>query len=283
MKRMTRVFWDYAIMGCGTWILAFAVKNLFDPMGLVTGGISGLAIILKELWHVPLWITNVVINVPLFLLAIPMQGWKFVQRTLYATAMLTIGLAILPKIDIVGDDMMLSSLFGGVLSGIGVGLILLQRATSGGTDLLSALIHKKLPRFSLVEILQAVDAIIVVLGIAVFGIRQSLYALLAVYISMQVSDGLLEGMKFSKQAMIISEYAQDIAKEILTKMDRGVTGFYARGMYSKEEKLVLICVVAKKEIVELKTIVHSIDENAFVTVSDVREVLGEGFLEKQKN
>ena len=90
-------------------------------------------------------------------------------------------------------------------------------------------------------------------------------------------------MKFSKQAMIISEYAQDIAKEILTKMDRGVTGFYARGMYSKEEKLVLICVVAKKEIVELKTIVHSIDENAFVTVSDVREVLGEGFLEKQKN
>ena len=148
---------------------------------------------------------------------------------------------------------------------------------------MSALIHKKLPRFSLVEILQAVDAIIVVLGIAVFGIRQSLYALLAVYISMQVSDGLLEGMKFSKQAMIISEYAQDIAKEILTKMDRGVTGFYARGMYSKEEKLVLICVVAKKEIVELKTIVHSIDENAFVTVSDVREVLGEGFLEKQKN
>ena len=177
------------------------------------------------------------------------------------------------------DDLFLTALFGGLISGVGTGLVFLCQATTGGTDMLAALIQRKLPHYSIAQIMQVLDAIVVLVGASVFGITYALYALIAIFAVLKVSDGLIEGLKFSKAAIIISEKSGEIAQAIIHELDRGVTGLDARGMYSGAQKNVLFCVVSKKEIVQLKDLVVGHDSQAFVIVSDAREVLGEGFIE----
>ena len=165
------------------------------------------------------------------------------------------------------------------MTGAGIGMVLARMATTGGTDLLSALIHDKLKHITIPQLLAITDGAIVLLGAVVFGVENAMYAICVVYICAKISDGMLEGLKFAKMAHIISDKAEEIAEIILTDVDRGATGVKVQGMYSKEEKKMLICVVTKKEIVELIDIVHKIDPSAFVIVNDVHEVRGEGFIE----
>ena len=145
--------------------------------------------------------------------------------------------------------------------------------------MLAALLQRKFRQYSIAQIMQVLDAAVVLLGAAVFGIRYALYALIAIYAVSKVSDGLLEGLKFSKQAYIISDRYEEIAQAVMTRMERGVTAVDAVGMYSGEGKKMLFCVVSRKEIVVLREIVAEFDRRAFVIVSDVREVFGEGFIE----
>ena len=180
-------------------------------------------------------------------------------------------------------DYILAAIFGGVLTGIGLGMILWANATTGGTDMVAALIQIKLKHYSIAQILQVLDGIIVLIGLYVFGLQPALYAIVAIFIVSKVTDTMLEGMKFSKAAYIITEHYEEVARMIMTELDRGVTGLEARGMYSGDEKCMLYCVVSKKEIVSLKELVTRIDRNAFVIVGDVREVLGEGFIEYKGN
>ena len=186
---------------------------------------------------------------------------------------------MIPLQNMFDGDILLASVFGGAMAGSGMGLVLMTMTTTGGTDLLSMLIHAKKKHISVPTILLCVDALVVILGIFVFGINRALYAIIAIYISAKVSDGILEGVKFAKLAYIISDYYDEIAKEILHEVDRGVTGLSATGMYSNAEKKMLFCVVSKKEIVGVLDIVNKKDPKAFVIVSDVREVMGEGFIE----
>ena len=171
----------------------------------------------------------------------------------------------------------LAAVFGGVTNGVGIGMILLARATTGGTDLVAALIQHKLRHYSIAQIMQVLDGLIVLFGLYLFGVQPALYAIVSIFIVSKLSDALMEGFKFSKAAFIITEQYDEIAKTIMKELNRGVTGLDARGMYSGEEKCMLYCVVSKKEIVELKELVLDIDQNAFVIVTDAREVLGEGF------
>ncbi len=255
---------DYLMMIAGSFIMGFAIKNIYDPAGLVTGGVSGVAIIAKDIAGIPLWCTNTVLNIPLFFASLKMKGWRFLKRTFVATAALSVSLYMIPELSLIPEeDMLLVALFGGLISGVGTGLVFMAQSTTGGTDMLAALIQKKLPHYSISQIMQVLDALVVVIGAAVFGIRPALYALIAIYGLARVSDGMIEGLKFSKAVFII----------------RGVTGLSATGMYSKEEKQMIYCVVSKKEISQLKELVRRFDKRAFVTVSDAREVLGEGFIE----
>ena len=271
---------DYLAITVGTILIAFAIKNIFDPVSMVTGGVSGAAIILKELWQVPLWLTNTVLNIPLFLAAFRMMGWQFIGRTLYSTAMLSAALYVLPEMGLVKEDMILSALFGGVLSGVGTGLVFLGGCTTGGTDMMAALIQKYMRHYSIAQIMQFIDGLIVIVGMYVFGIQRALYAIIAVYLVTKVSDSLIEGLKFSKQTFIVTEKPDEVARVIMEDLDRGATGICGKGMYSGQEKTIIFCVVNKKEIVKLKELVDDIDPNAFVIVSDAREVHGEGFIEK---
>ena len=270
-------FLDYLMIIVGTALMATAINSVFDMSGMVTGGFSGIAILVKE-WTegvvpggIPLWITNLSLNIPLFLIGMKLSGFQFVKRAL----------AVLPAFDIAGNDLLLAAVYGGVIQGIGIGLVFLGRGTTGGTDMMAALLQRKLRHYSIAQIMQFIDGAIVLVGMYVFGVQKALYAIIAVYLVTKVSDSLIEGLKFSKQAYIITSKPDEISKEIMDKLDRGVTGIHGKGMYSGQDKLLLYCVVGRKEIVALKELVDHIDPDAFVIVSDVREVHGEGFIERK--
>ena len=276
---------DYLFIFMGTGIMALAIQCIFEPIGLVTGGFSGIAIIIRKMTAgiveggVPLWLTNLALNVPVFIAALIIKGRKFLGRTVIGTVLLSFWLYVIPQVDLTQGDYMLSAVFGGVITGIGIGFVLLAKATTGGTDMVSALIQKYVRHYSVVQILQVIDGMVVLAGLYVFGLKPALYANVAIFITSKVSDALMEGMKYSKAAFIITDCYKEIADAIMTQLDRGLTGLDATGMYSGDKKTVLYCVVAKKEIVELKDIVAKIDPKAFVIVTDAREVFGEGFLE----
>ena len=276
---------DYLFIFMGTGIMALAIQCIFEPIGLVTGGFSGIAIIIRKMTAgiveggVPLWLTNLALNVPVFIAALIIKGRKFLGRTVIGTVLLSFWLYVIPQVDLTQGDYMLSAVFGGVITGIGIGFVLLAKATTGGTDMVSALIQKYVRHYSVVQILQGIDGMVVLAGLYVFGLKPALYAIVAIFITSKVSDALMEGMKYSKAAFIITDYYKEIADAIMTQLDRGLTGLDATGMYSGDKKTVLYCVVSKKEIVELKDIVAKIDPKAFVIVTDAREVFGEGFLE----
>jgi uncharacterized membrane-anchored protein YitT (DUF2179 family) len=276
---------DYLFIFMGTGIMALAIQCIFEPIGLVTGGFSGIAIIIRKMTAgiveggVPLWLTNLALNVPVFIAALIIKGRKFLGRTVIGTVFLSFWLYVIPQVDLTQGDYMLSAVFGGVITGIGIGFVLLAKATTGGTDMVSALIQKYVRHYSVVQILQVIDGMVVLAGLYVFGLKPALYAIVAIFITSKVSDALMEGMKYSKAAFIITDCYKEIADAIMTQLDRGLTGLDATGMYSGDKKTVLYCVVSKKEIVELKDIVAKIDPKAFVIVTDAREVFGEGFLE----
>ena len=275
---------DIVYILAGTFLMALGINFAFDPLGLVCGGVTGLAIVLKHLtgmiWEggLPVWLSNLLFNGPLFVIAFIKKGRKYIAKTMFATIMLSVWIYFVPIYSLF-DDYVLATLFGGVMTGAGIGLVFARMGTTGGTDLLSALIHDKLKHFSIPQLLAVIDGAIVVLGAVVFGIENAMYAICVVYLCSKISDGILQGLKFAKMAHIISDKAEDIAELILSDVDRGATGVKVQGMYSREEKKMLICVVTKKEIVELIDIVHKIDPGAFVIVNDVREVMGEGFIE----
>ena len=284
-------YMDYLLIIVGTCLMAVAVISAFDKAGMVTGGFSGVAIIVKE-WTdslvpggIPLWITNLALNVPLFLLGMKIGGFQFVKKALVGEAFLSFWLAVLPvwipNFDLAGNDLLLAAVYGGVIQGIGIGLVFLGQGTTGGTDMMAALIQRKMRHYSIAQIMQFIDGLVVVIGMYVFGIHKALYAIIAVYLVTKVSDGMIEGLKFSKGAYIITEKADQVSHMIINEMDRGVTGLKGVGMYSGQDKLMLFCVVNKKEIVTLREKVDAIDSDAFVIVSDVREVHGEGFIEKK--
>lgn len=278
MKRRPE-YVDYLLIILGSFVIGFAVKNMYDPVSLVTGGVSGIAIIVKQVLDIPLWVTNTVLNIPLFLAAVKIKGWNFIKRTLVATAALSVSLYVLPEMAFLTEDVFLASLFGGLITGVGTGLVFICHATTGGTDMLAALIQRKMKHYSIAQIMQVLDGLVVLAGASVFGIQYALYALIAIFAVAKISDNMIEGLKFSKQAFIISEKSQEIADCIMKEMERGVTALDAVGMYSGLGRQMLFCVVSKKEIVRLKEIVEEHDSGAFVIVNDVREVVGEGFIE----
>ena len=283
-----KVIMDYMMIVVGTAVMSVGISCLFDPVGLVTGGFTGLSIVIKSVsegWVAggsPLWLTNIALNIPVFILAYFIKGKNFIGRTLFGTIMLSAWLYVVPVVDLAQGDYLISSIFGGVFSGIGIGMVIRSRATTGGTDMVAALIQKKFRHYSIVQIMQVIDGVVVLLGLFVFGVRSTLYAIIGVVVATKVSDVIIAGWNYSKAVYIITSEHETVAQRILKELDRGVTGLHAKGMYTGNEKCVLYCVMSQKEVVALKALVAEEDPYAFVIVSDVREVLGEGFMEYSK-
>ena len=276
---------DILLIIMGAFLVAASVNIIYEPIGMVTGGVSGLAIVIKYYTGgiipggIPIWVSNTLFNIPLFIVSWFTFGKKYIGKTLFATACLSVALSIVPTFNMEHEDLLLAAVYGGVLGGAGLGLVFATSATTGGTDLLCALINKHVKHQSMGRTLMIIDGITVGLGAAVFGLRKAAYAVISVYITTMIMDSILEGLKFAKLAYIISDKYEEIADEILLDMDRGVTGISTTGMYMKKERKMLFCVVSQKEIIQIKGIVAKKDPKAFVIVSDVREVMGEGFIE----
>jgi uncharacterized membrane-anchored protein YitT (DUF2179 family) len=278
---------EYLLIILGTALMAFAIASVYDPAGMVTGGFSGISIIVKQLTEpvvpggVPLALTNLILNIPVFGIGVYLKGFRYMLKTIVGTVMLSFWLSVLPVMPLAEGDLLLTALYGGLIMGAGIGMVFVAQGTTGGTDLIAAIIQHFWKHYSVAEIMQVLDAVIVLAGAYIFGIQMALYAIIAIYLVTKVSDGIIEGLKFSKAAYIITEKPEEVSRILMKEMDRGVTGISARGMYSGQKKNMLFCVVGKKQIVRLKEAVMELDPGAFVIVSDVREVLGEGFIENQ--
>ncbi|MCI9122625.1 MAG: YitT family protein [Eubacterium sp.] len=284
-QRRYRTVRAYLLIAAGTAVMAAAIKSTFDPIGLVTGGFTGIGIMIRRLTQdvvkggIPIWFTNLVFNIPLFAAAFRLKGAKFIGRTMLASFLLSFWLGVIPGIDLAGGDILLASVYGGILTGTGIGLVLSAQVATGGTDLIATLLHMRFRAYSVAQILQVIDGLVILAGMYVCGVRNSLYAVFAVILTSYVSDLITEGGKFTKAVYIISEQYLQIADAVMHEMHRGTTLFSAVGMYRQEERKILFCVVSKKEVVTLKEYSKQIDPHAFVIVTDAREVLGEGFLE----
>ena len=256
-SKNNELFRKYIIIVVGSFLMAIAINLIYEPLGLVTGGLSGLAIVVKEItssiWDggFPVWLFTTIVNIPLFIVAIKILGIRTMLNVFVGTVSLIIALLVIPIYDFQFDDMLLSSVMGGAITGVGLGMVFSVFASTGGTDLLATLIHKYKRHVSIPFILTFIDGAIIVIGALVFGLGNALYAIIAVFITTKVSDGILEGLKFAKMAYIISDEYDKIAKEIMNSLDRGVTGLSSTGMYSHKERKMLFCVVSKKEIIKI--------------------------------
>lgn len=276
-KKWYRILMEYFILALGVFLMALGLDYFLSPNTIAPGGVTGFAVVIEELLNIPIYLTNLLINIPLFLLGAKFLGKTTAIKTLYSTLLISLFLKILPPM-VLTHDILLSSIFGGVLSGLGLGLVFKFGGTTGGTDLAGAVISDKFPSISLPAAMMSIDMIVVVFaGVVEKNIEVSLYSIIALFISIKVIDLILEGVGYLKAFYIISSKPNEISEELMTKLDRGVTSLDGKGMYTKEKKEVLLCVVNRTQFSRVKEIVRDIDPNAFVMVSEMYEVLGEGF------
>ncbi|WP_368935486.1 YitT family protein [Bacillus sp. SH8-8] len=274
----------------GSAIFSFGIVNINIENHLAEGGFTGITLLLYFLFKFDPSYSNLILNIPIFFI-----GWRLLGRTtflytLIGTFSVSLFLWIFQRYEVLNlhlnlqNDMTLAALFAGAFIGIGLGIIFKYGGTTGGVDIIARLAHKYVG-WSMGKTMFMFDAVIIVVSILTYlSYREGMYTLVAVFIGAKVIDFMQEGAYAAKGATIISEKNDEIAAKILSEMERGATFLKAVGSYTKVERNVLYCVVAKNEIVKLKNIITSVDPHAFVAVSDVHDVVGEGFtLDENKN
>ena len=268
---------DYSMIIIGTMIAGASYAWFFVPNNIAPGGVTGVATVLNYLIGKPaVGVLSLLLNIPLFLLGYKSSGKRFVFRSFTAMALLSFFIDILPGAAVTSDSL-LASIFGGILLGVGLGLVLRAGATTGGTDLAAQMVHNRLQFISVGTFLFAIDCMVILLAGFVFDIQAALVALIALYVSTKVIDTVIKGWNTEQQMMIISDQADQIARRIISDIERGATFIEASGAYTGEKRGMIYCVVTRAQIMQVKSIVAEIDPHAFVTVSDAHEVMGEGF------
>lgn len=268
---------SYILIGVGVFAMAIAINYFFAPNTIAPGGVTGFAVVAEQLIGIEIYLINLIINIPLFIFGAKALGKSTALKTLYATFLLSLFLKILPPL-VLTHDLLLSSIFGGVLAGAGLGLVFKFGGTTGGTDLAGAMINDKFPQFSLAGSMMMIDLLVVTFaGLVEKNIEISLYSVIAMFTTVKVIDLVLEGVGYVKAFYIITSMPDAIGDKLMLDLNRGVTSLQGKGMYTKENKEVLLCVVSRSQFSQVKEIVKSIDPKAFVMVTEMSEVLGEGF------
>ncbi len=262
----------------GTFIVALSLDLFLVPADIAPGGLSGVAIILHHLANIPVGLSILFLNIPIFIWALRYFDAKFLFSSLFGMTSLSILTDAFAWIKPVTGDMLLSAVYGGALMGFGLGIVFISGSTTGGTDIAAQILKKHFPSISVGKFVLIIDAFIVALAGLTFGRWEIiLYSSVALYICTYIIDLLAEGIDFAKVAYIISDKPKTISSEISSRLERGTTALHGSSHYSGAEKTVLLCVVKKYEINKLKRLIKEIDKDAFVILSDTREVLGNGF------
>ncbi len=271
---------DILVIIIGSFIASLGVNLFLSNAKLLSGGVTGIALILQYLWEVPSGITVFLLNIPLFFVSYKYLNKRFTIYTAigmlsFSTAlMITKPLSTLVQV----DDMLLYCIYGGVLSGIGSGLIFYRNGSTGGTDIITMVIRKKYSNFDIGQVGFAFNLIIVTVSIFIFGLPRALYTLISMFITSTILDKVLNGFTSKKLLLILTEKEDDIINYVIKDMNRGITALMAEGGYTRDKKRLLYVAVTTSQMISLKTKILRVDPKAFITIIDVSEVKGKGFV-----
>ena len=264
----------------GAAIYAFGLTYFIVPHHLFEGGATGITLITYYLFNIPISVMNLIINIPLFILAWKIFGAKTLYSSLLGTISLSIWLAIFDKIPLsfnLEGDLVIVALVAGVLLGLGLGIIFNAGGTTGGTDIVARILNKY-TNISVGKLLFALDFLILMLILIIFqDLRLVTYTLLFDFIVSRVIDLIGEGGYAGKGFMIITQKPMEVADKINEELGRGVTFISGQGYYSQKDLKIIYCIVARNEMIKMKELIHTIDPKAFITITEAHEILGEGF------
>jgi len=260
----------------GSTIVSVSINTLIIPNEIADGGVTGIAIILHYLFNWPVSWAVLMLNLPLFLLGLRMVGRDFLVFSIVGVGVLSATLSLTTNLPVLTHDTLLAAISGGVLTGIGMGIIFRSRGSLGGTDIL-AVLFARTTSFSVGQILLGIDAVIFLVAAILFRPEMAMYAMIYMFIATRVVDLVQEGLSVSKSVLVVTTQPQRIAEQIMAKLERGVTLFQAIGAFSGDAKQVVYCVINRSELSQIKEIVRDQDPQAFVAISEVPEVVGEGF------
>lgn len=264
------------IVGC--LFMAAGTSLFLLPNQLSSGGFAGISTIIYYLFGLPLGTTMLVLNIPLIILTVIRVGKETAIKGIIGTIVLSVFIDILEKFKPLTEDRLLACIYGGILIGIGTATVLKANASTGGTDLLTYIIRSYKPHYRASNLIVFIDIAIVVLNVIFFKeIEIGLYSAIAIYLSGKMIDIVFEGIYFTKTMFIVSNKYKEIALEIEQKLDRSSTAIYAKGMYTREKKMMLWCVASRGEVAKIKQIAQEIDPRAFIVISSAREAWGKGF------
>ena len=277
---MKKIAKDQLLIALGTFIYALGVNIFLAPNKISGGGTIAIATVLLHIFGIHLSVTNIVINAILYILGYKFLGKYIVFKNLTGTLYVSLFLELTRNVGIYSNDLLIATLMGGILVGIGVGATIRAEGSTGGTDFAGLIIKRFLPHISVAYTILFLDITGVVLAAAIFkSFTVAFYSGIALYIGAKITDYIIAFGDSAKSISILSEKNDEIYEYIKEKFDRSATAIYCKGMYSGKEKMMLYCVVSPKELSAIVKPIKKIDSRAFMVISDVKEVLGEGFKE----
>lgn len=277
-KKIQGFITDTVLFIIGGMLYSVAVNCFTSRNDILNGGFTGLATVLNHLLGFPIGTVIFLLNIPLFFPAFKRLGTKFVLRTMWATFIMSAMIDLGTVLPIYGNDLLLSSLFGGVLSGLGLGIVFIRNATTGGTDIIAKLLQLKFPHISIGRSIFIFDLIVIVLGGIVYrNVESMLYAGVVIFVSMQTIDYIIYGANRGTMVMIITCHGETIRELIINELHRGVTVLHGRGGYTDGDREVLLCACYDNQTGKFIKKIKSADESAFFIVTQAKEILGEGF------
>ncbi|MCD6205038.1 MAG: YitT family protein [Candidatus Marinimicrobia bacterium] len=279
-QKIKTIVYEYFGLAFGSAIMSLGLVLFLIPGKIAPGGVSGIGIVLHYLFNLPVGVVMLLFNIPLFILGLKVLGKQFGPRTLFSFIFLSLITDFFDKVLHLGaatDNLLLTSIFGGILLGIGLGIVFRFKGTTGGSDIVGQIIHKY-SNITVGTAILIVDFFIISFaGIAFKDINLALYGFISLYFSSKVLDVILDGFDYARSFYIISEKQDEIIEAITREMGRGGTEIYGRGFFTRKERNILFTVVTRKEVTYLRQLVKQIDPDSFVIISNIHEVLGEGF------
>ena len=283
LKRMQFLYFlkDIILLAIGAYIISLGTNMFLLPYKMTTGGASGIATIMYYIANIPMGVTILIVNLPLFLFAIIKLGKVFTIKTIISTVLLSVFLVIFKYDQIIAKnsvDLLIACIFGGLICGIGLSLTFKAGASSGGSDLLAQLIYKLTSVQSLSQVLLAIELVIISAVIVVFqDLNIGLYSIISMFISTKVIDIVFEGVNNTKVATIITKKTDAVVEPILTELKRGATITNSIGAHTGEENTTITCIITRSQIAKLKQIIRENDSNAILYIYTVNEAIGKGF------
>lgn len=274
LKKIENIF--LILTGC--IIAAFGTSCFLLPNKLSSGGFAGIATILYYLYNINMSTTIIIINIPLIVLGYFKLGKSFVFRTIFAIFLYSIFIDLFTNLKAFTNDRFLASIYGGIIIGLGLAIVFRTSTSTGGTDLIGYIIQAFNKNIKVGEVFGVVDTIIVLLNLILFKeVEIGLYSFISIYLIGKMTDIVFEGINFSKMIYIISDKYEEIENKIINDTNKGMTSLYAKGGFKKENKMIIMCVTKRNSIMKIKRLAHDIDKEAFIIITDVREVYGLGF------